>query len=122
MKLLHLTEASQTMKLYHGAQRRFDRFDLSKVNPNGFAHGMGFHFVSDLSLAKQYAGPEGFVYVADITVSNPLLYTWPAGPGLKREKVVALGHDSFMIKERNYIEMIIFDISQIALKDVMEMS
>lgn len=85
---------------------------------------MGFHFVNDMSLAKQYAGPDGFVYVAEITVSNPMLYSQPEtrGPGLGREKVTHLGYDSFMIKEGRYIEMIIFDTSQIVLKDVIEMA
>lgn len=125
MKLMTLFEASQTLTLYHGAKERFDQFDPAKINPNGFGRGMGFHFVNDMSLAKQYAGEDGFVYVADISVSNPLVYgeEGSSGPGLSREKVVGLGYDSFMFKERGgYIELIVWEPSQINLKNVIDPS
>lgn len=122
MKLFELN-TPQTMTLFHGSTQQFDHFDLNTVNPHGFGRGMGFHFVNDMSLAKRYAGPDGYVYVAEITVSNPLVHgeDGSGGPGLDRDKVKRLGYDSYMFVERRYKEVIVFDTDQINVTDVINM-
>jgi FAD synthase len=113
----------KSMKLFHGSKTLFSTFDIGTVNSNGFGRGMGFHFVNEMSLARQYAGPDGFVYVAEISVTNPLIYgeQGSRGGGLDRDRVTSLGYDSYMFKQRRYIELVIFDTSQIKVIDVISM-
>jgi hypothetical protein len=122
MRLLELNKF-QTFRLYHGSLANHDGFDITKVDSTGFARGMGFHFVNDYALATQYADG-GVIYVCDITVQNPLIYgeDGSKGPNLDRQRVINLGHDSYMFKERRYIELVIFDTTQIKIIEIQQLS
>jgi hypothetical protein len=123
MRLSELNK-SQTFRLYHGSTSNHSEFDINNVDPNGFGRGMGFHFVNDYALAKKYADG-GVVYVCDITVQNPLVYgeEGSKGPGVNRQRVIDSGHDSYMFHQRSYIELVIFNMTQIKIieiKDIKE--
>lgn len=69
--------------LYHGTNKRFEKFDTSKIGLNYKADTIGFFFTSDIKEAKEYAlgaveyhkEGEAIVVEAEVTIESPFLKT-----------------------------------------------
>lgn len=64
------TEAVKLPVLYHGSLGKIEKFDVSKLG-SGRGHdqdGPGFYFTDDVTDARRYASPNGFVHTATVTL------------------------------------------------------
>lgn len=109
---------AETIVLCHGSEIDFLDFDLLTTR-DGCAFGRGFYFTNDMDLGRQYSGGLD-PYVARITYENPFVidYDLPFEQRIEarrffrenatiRSRLIELGHDSVLVKENGYIEMVV---------------
>lgn len=59
--------------LYHGTKKKFDKFKTpTEVEKMDVMKGGVIYFTSDIQTAKKYAGPDGYVCIAEI--DKPVVY------------------------------------------------
>lgn len=105
--------------LYHGSKNEFDEFDLS-MSKDGCAYGRGFYCSNDLSIGRQYSGMKD-PYVLKIECQNPFIVDLDVSyeemlernrafrPNRgARERLIDMGHDAVLIKQGDYVEMVVF--------------
>lgn len=56
--------------VYHGSQKKFDSIKISGI---GKTKDVGAFFTNSISVAATYAGDNGFIYVAKLKMTNPLV-------------------------------------------------
>ncbi len=72
----HLNESiSDKIIAYHGSNKKFDYFTLDTAGAKSDygTLGKGIYFTLDKSLAKHYAGNNGYVYTCELDLRNPLI-------------------------------------------------
>lgn len=105
--------------LYHGSENEFDEFDLS-MTKDGCAFGRGFYCSNDLGLGRQYSD-NADPYVVKIDYVSPYVIDLdlPYEENIEkkrvfrpnkdvRERLIAMGHDAVLIKQGDYVEMVVF--------------
>ncbi|WP_315921272.1 DUF3990 domain-containing protein [Mesorhizobium sp. SP-1A] len=110
--------------LYHGSEQDFSEFDLSMTR-DGCAFGRGFYCSNDLSLGHQYSG-EKDPYVVQIACESPYIVDLdlPYGEMMERkrvfrpnkgvrERLIEMGHDAVLVKQGNYVEMVVLHAEMI---------
>ena len=113
---------------YHGTGERFERFDLNKPSASGLAaRGRGVHFHSDIRLAEPFAGHDGRVISAAITLHNPAILPESETPGQEStpaearrfsDALIEAGHDGLIVEhEFSGPEIVVFDVSCIRIQD-----
>jgi len=120
---------SQSMILYHGTPESFEKFDINKVVSMG-PFGRGIHFSNDYKLAKIYSGDEEPLK-ATVTLKNPYTikrsrnseYTEESNyaqqtkifrpASTARERLVEMGYDGVILKEGDFVEVVVYDTSAI---------
>jgi hypothetical protein len=60
------------LTVYHGSPSKFTVFDHSKMNVNGNAHGRGFYFTEEKSLAEGYQKNGGQLLKGYLNITNPM--------------------------------------------------
>ena len=67
---------------YHGTGADFTAFEANHPSPSGLAAaGRGIYFWEDIRLAEPFAGEDGRVIKAEITLSNPAVMDPEETPG-----------------------------------------
>lgn len=60
------------LKVYHGSPNKFTVFNPNKLNTNGNAHGRGFYFTEEKSLAEGYSKESGQLLSGYLNITNPM--------------------------------------------------
>jgi len=113
---------------YHGTRERFERFDLERAGASGLAaRGRGVHFHSDIRLAEPFAGDDGRVILAEITLHNPAILpetetagqeSTPAEARQFSDALIEAGHDGLIVEhEFSGPEIVVFDLACIRVID-----
>jgi hypothetical protein len=116
------------LSAYHGTRAEFAAFEPGHDSPSGLAAGgAGFYFHSDIRLAEPFAGDEGRVIRAEITLHNPARLDPEACPGQEASAAEALaftrrmieaGHDGVIIEHPfSGPEIVVFDSACIRILD-----
>jgi len=125
---INLTE-STSMILYHGTPETFDKFDIEKIVDGG-PFGRGIHFTNSYKTAKIYSGDQEPLK-ANITLKNPYIVSRSGDSEFSqqmsysqqtkifrpvstaRERLMKMGYDGMVLKEDDYIEVVVYDVSTI---------
>ena len=93
---------------YHGTRSEFADFEAGQASPSGLAAaGTGFYFWEDLRLAEPFAGDDGRVIQAGITLQNPAILSPEETPGQEATlaeahafttALIKAGHDGIVIE------------------------
>jgi len=68
-----LTNSDGTPQIvYHGSPQKFTVFEYSKMNTNGNAHGRGFYFTEDKTMAEGYQREGGQLLEGYLNIKNPM--------------------------------------------------
>lgn len=59
------------MKVYHGSNQLFDKFDYEEIGTNGTSEGQGFYFTDNEDVAHGY-GQNGYIYTAEFNGKKSL--------------------------------------------------
>lgn len=59
-------------KWFHGTRTDFETFDLEFIGKGNDEVGSGFYFTDSIETARRYAGSEGYVFVVELELNNPL--------------------------------------------------
>ena len=113
---------------YHGTREAFERFDLDRAGASGLAaRGAGVHFWTDIRLAEPWAGDDGRVIRASITLHNPAILPDSETPGQEAspaearrfsDALVEAGHDGLIVEhEFSGREIVVFDMACIEIVD-----
>lgn len=60
------------LTVYHGSPGKFTVFSHNKMNVNGNAHGRGFYFTEEKSLAEEYQKDGGQLLKGYLNITNPM--------------------------------------------------
>ena len=74
-KLLEKINRPISLIAYHGSAKKFDKFDLSKVNTgtnDGGMFGKGIYFTESPELAKAW-NDTGYLYKVKLNIKNPII-------------------------------------------------
>lgn len=110
--------------LYHGSEHEFSEFDLSMTR-DGCAFGRGFYCANNLSLGRVYSDGND-PYVVRIAYDNPYIVdldlpydemierkrVFRPNKGV-RERLIEMGHDTVMVKQGSYVEMVVLHAEMI---------
>jgi hypothetical protein len=113
---------------HHGTRSDFAELEPGHPSPSGLAAGgAGLYFWEDLRLAEPFAGDDGRVIRAEITLHNPALLAPEETPGQEAtaaeaeaftRALVAAGHDGAIIEhEFSGREIVVFDPACIRVTD-----
>ncbi len=73
------------LKVFHGSNETFDKFDYAKIGQNGRAEGAGFYFTVNEKIARGYGDAVKEVYLA---IKKPLDYDAPGFKRLELRKIL----------------------------------
>ena len=62
-------------KMYHGTSVKNHTFDTRYADVGAAQEGAGFYFTEDEHVAMGYAGSNGWIYEAELTLSKQVSYT-----------------------------------------------
>ena len=111
---------------YHGTRADFTEFEVGRPSPSGLAAaGVGIYFWEDIRLAEPFAGNDGRVISAEITLKNPAIRAEGDTPGQEAsnaeahvfsEALIEAGHDGLILEhEFSGREIVVFDVSCIRI-------
>jgi hypothetical protein len=117
-----------TLTAYHGTRSEFAEFETGHDSPSGLAAGgVGFYFHADIRLAEPFAGDDGRVISAELSLKNPARLEPAQCPGQEASAaeardftrgLVAAGHDALIIEhEFSGPEIVVFDAACIRILD-----
>ena len=113
---------------YHGTRADFTAFEVDQPSPSGLAAaGRGIYFWEDIRLAEPFAGEDGRVIKAEITLTNPAVMDPEVTPGQEASaaeatdftrKLVEAGHDGLIVEHPfSGREIVVFDLAAIRVID-----
>jgi hypothetical protein len=113
---------------YHGTQAEFTKLENDHPSPSGLAAGgAGLYFWEDFRLAEPFAGEDGRVIKAEITLHNPAIMQSSQTPGQEArraearafsDQLRAAGHDGLIIEHAHSgREIVVFDPACIRVTD-----
>ena len=113
---------------YHGTGADFTAFEANHPSPSGLAAaGRGICFWEDIRLAEPFAGKDGCVIKAEITLSNPVIVDPEETPGQEASaaeaaeftrRLVEAGHDGLIVEHPfSGREIVVFDLAAIRVID-----
>ena len=113
---------------HHGTRSDFAEFEAGHPSPSGLAAGgAGLYFWEDLRLAEPFAGDDGRVIQAEITLHNPAILEPEETPRQEAsraearaftERLVSAGHDGLIVEhEFSGREIVVFDPACIRVTD-----
>ena len=116
------------MLAYHGTSADFATFEVDQPSPSGLAAaGRGIYFWEDIRLAEPFAGEDGRVIKAEITLSNPAVMDPEETPGQEASAaeatdftrmLVEAGHDGLIVEHPfSGREIVVFDLTAIRVVD-----
>ncbi len=65
-------ESGKLLTVYHGSPGKFTVFSHNKMNTNGNAHGRGFYFTEEKSMAEGYKKDGGQLLKGYLNITNPM--------------------------------------------------
>lgn len=83
-------ENGSLIEVYHGSQSKFTEFKHSKMGLHGNAHGRGFYFTDDVSLASSFSTKEGQLLNGYLNITNPMSETQKTIKKADLEKFIKL--------------------------------
>jgi len=113
---------------HHGTKADFVEFEANHPSPSGIAAaGLGVYFWEDIRLAEPFAGEDGRVIKAEITLSNPAVMDPEETPGQEASaaeatdftrRLVEAGHDGLIVEHPfSGREIVVFDLAAIRVID-----
>lgn len=109
---------TEKIVLCHGSRSEIVEFDLAMTS-DGCTFGRGFYFTNSLAVGREYSGGMD-PYVAIISYENPFVvdYDLPYDQRQEtrrffrpnktvRDRLIELGHDCVLVRERGYVEMVV---------------
>ena len=113
---------------YHGTKADFATFEADQPSSSGLAAaGRGIYFWEDIRLAEPFAGEDGRVIKAEITLTNPAVMDPEVTPGQEASaaeatdftrKLVEAGHDGLIVEHPfSGREIVVFDLTAIRVID-----
>ncbi|NDY96967.1 hypothetical protein [Wenzhouxiangella limi] len=113
---------------YHGTKADFVDFEDNHPSASGLAAaGSGIYFWEDIRLAEPFAGEDGRVIKAEITLRNPAVMDPEETPGQEASaaeaaeftrRMVEAGHDGLIVEHPfSGREIVVFDLTAIRVVD-----